>query len=168
MEALAVTGSYKLWQEPEPITTVTRAEKHEPSGSPAGSLTNQYENAELDEDFAPHFAKLRAIGRNPSLWPEGSDAPSDLAKFWAKVTLRQLKYDMLLPSRVVASAEGGVAICFRTGDKYADIECFNDGAILCAISNDRDKPIIWEIEPVASNLARASARIRGFLVSSKT
>ena len=121
------------------------------------STTNHY------AEFANHFDKLEAIEKDRSLWPEGADAPSDLAITWALAVLQQLKADNLPPTRVVASAEGGVAICFVSGNKYVDIECLNNGAILGVTSNRRDRPTAWEIEPSVSNLTRASLRIRDFL-----
>ena len=115
------------------------------------------------KQFAEYFAKLDALATDNSLLVEGTDAPSPAAVAIARTILRQLETEALEPTRVVASAEGGVGICFVAGDKYADIECFNAGEILGAISNRRDRPTIWKIEPSAAGFAEATARIRDFL-----
>jgi hypothetical protein len=119
-----------------------------------------------DSEFACHFAKLSAIERNPYLCPDGAAAPERIALLWADRVLRQLEDVMLRPSRVVASGEGGVAICFVQGDSYADIECLNTGAILGVTSNKRDRPDAWEIDPGTGGIARAIERVRKFLLSS--
>lgn len=115
--------------------------------------------------FAPHFARLDRISKDQSLWPSSADPPSGLAIDWARVVLQQLTGEKLAPARVVASAEGGIAICFIDGDKYADIECLNSGVILGVTSNRRDRPVAWEVEQSARSLARACERIRQFLHS---
>ena len=113
--------------------------------------------------FDRHFAKLRAIGDDPSLWPDRAEKPSDYAIAWASAMLDQLLVDELLPTRVVASAEGGVAICFVNGDNYADIEFLNTGEILGVVSNRRDRPTAWEVDANSAGMAGASARIRDFI-----
>lgn len=119
-------------------------------------------------EFAGHYAKLNKIAVTPALWPEHTDRPNDAAIQWARFALQQFEEDSLIPTRVVASAEGGVAICFVDGNKYADIECFNTGGILGVTSNRRDRPSVWEILADAGEIARASARIRLFLDAPST
>jgi hypothetical protein len=115
--------------------------------------------------FSVHFDKLDALAMDPTLLVGRSEAPSILTLVRARAVLHQLQTEDLEPTRVVASAEGGVAICFVSGDKYSDIECLNTEEILGVISNRRDRPIVWQIEPSASGFARAAARIRDFLAS---
>ncbi len=163
MDAAAYTTPYIRWEEPVPLTARPVARVRGPAAS--NDLTNSYDLVDYDQDFAIHFGKLRAIERDQSLWPEDAEAPNPNALYWAKMVLRRLADDMFLPTRVVASAEGGVAICFVKGDKYADVECLNAGMILGVLSNRRDRPAVWEVEPSPSGIARASSRIRLFLNS---
>lgn len=121
-----------------------------------------------DRQFAQHFSKLNAIQTEPTLWPENAPPPNREAINGALEILHRLEEDMLRPSHVVASAGGGVAICFVRGAVYADIECFNDGAILGVTSDRHHRPIVWEVEPSNGGIARASSRIRRFLVASAT
>jgi len=82
---------------------------------PWGSIfaqTNEYYATTFDKQFATHFAKLRALGTERALWPDGAERPSRSALTWGYVALQQFLHDNFLPTRVVASAEGGVAICF--------------------------------------------------------
>src|SRR6266571_595063 len=100
-------------------------------------------------DFAIHFAKLRALPIDRSLWLDGVEAPRELTVVWALLALQETQAQNVLPTRVVASAEGGIAICFVEGNKYSDIECLNSGVILGVLSNQHDCPIVWEIEQSA-------------------
>ena len=116
-------------------------------------------------DFVRHFSKLRAIQVDSDLWPEGADGPQHQAISSAATVLEELEDKGLVPSRVVATVEGGIAICFVRGDIYADIECFNDGSILGAISNGKDRPLVWEVDPGSGDIAPATDRIKKVLVA---
>jgi hypothetical protein len=124
------------------------------------AATNEYDGV-----FAGHFAKLDKIEVTPSLWVDGAEHPDALALAWARYVLQRLQEDDLPPTRVVASAEGGIAICFVKGDKYADIECLNNGEMLGVTTNRRHRPSAWQIEPDGGAIARAVARVRMFLDS---
>jgi hypothetical protein len=119
--------------------------------------------ARPSKNFASHFAKLDALATDPSLLVPGSDPPSALVLARAREFLRQLEIEALEPTKVVASAEGGVAICFVADDKYSDIEFLNSEEILGVISNRRDRPVVWQIDSTPSGLTGAVARIRDFL-----
>jgi hypothetical protein len=123
---------------------------------------------QLSGKFSAHFAKLQVLEVDQTLWLEGSAPPNDFALAWARLFLQQIQSDDFLPTGILASAEGGVGIYFVDGDKYADIECFNSGAILGVISNRRDRPVAWEVEQDESGLACASLRIRKFLDATET
>lgn len=118
--------------------------------------------------FAEHYAKLKSLLSDPTLWPHEGERPGEKAKNWAWLVLQQLGEDEFLPAKIVASAEGGVAVCFVEGDKYADIECLNSGEILGVISNRRDRPTVWEIEQSATGVASATVRISQFFRGGKT
>jgi len=127
------------------------------------SVTSTYSASDPSIEFATHFEKLKAITNTPSLLPEDAEAPSEAAHNWALVALQQFQEDELAPTRVVASAEGGIAICFVRGDKYADLECLNTGEILAVTSNRYNRPTVWEIRESSHEMSRASARICRFL-----
>jgi len=163
--ASATTLTYASLDEVVPATSSPRFAGLLPKIETKSSLDSTT-NQSADTGFDHHFVKLRSLLKNSSLWPDGAEAPSVEAQQQALVMLGQLHADRFLPTRIVASAEGGVAICFSKDNKYADIEFLNTGEILGVVSNRRDRPIAWEIEPSARDLARASARIRKFLDAS--
>ena len=113
--------------------------------------------------FSTHFEKLTQIRRDSKTWPDRAEGPTEQAINWAKVALEQLRITNTPPTRIVASGEGGAALCFVEGEKYADIESLNSGVILGVISQKGGRPIAWEIEPSASGIAGAVNRILSFI-----
>ena len=133
-----------------------------------GTINKYIKVSGVGVEFAEHYAKLDSIATDPSLWPEDAERPESYAIGCASEVIGQLANDGLVPTKVVASAEGGVAICFVAGDKYADIECFNSGEMLGVISNKYNRPSAWEIEQNSDGIARATAKISCFLRESQT
>lgn len=122
------------------------------------------------DPFELHYRQLRSLRTDPSLWNTDTDAepPSSQSIAWAEAVLQRLEADALLPTRVVASAEGGVAICFVRGDAYSDIEILNSGQILGVTTDRVNRPMVWEIGSDARDIAGASATIRAFFEANKT
>jgi hypothetical protein len=149
-----VNSGSETSQRPRYVASASEQTPHAPAAS------------EVNQEVAVHFEKLKAITEDVALLPDGAEKPSETAIAWASDMLNQLKVDQLPPTRVVASAEGGVAICFVHGDKYADVEFLNTGEILGVVSNRRDRPVVWEVDRNSAGLARASARVREFMHTS--
>ena len=75
-----------------------------------------------------HLSSLRKLAHN---WDSyGAPAPNQVAIANAARVLNSLQYFELSIARILASAEGGVGICFVQGDSYADIECSNEGEFM--------------------------------------
>ena len=66
----------------------------------------------------------------------------------------------LVPTRIVPSAEGGIAVCFVHGDRYADLECLNSGEILAVTYRGVAEPLVWEVAPESATLRTAIEHIR--------
>jgi hypothetical protein len=161
-DSITTVDDFDLWQGQDANITCR------PSLSEGVRVNARYDAATddpllTDADFATHFARLLRIEKDRTLWPEDGAPPDHPAIETALMALRQLMQDTVQPTQVVASAEGGVAICFVQGERYADIECLNDGTVLGVTSNRRDRPLVWEINPRMGGFALASSRIRRFL-----
>jgi hypothetical protein len=115
------------------------------------------------DPFAQHYRQLWALPSNRSLWSADAEPPSEESVAWAQAVMQKLEIDALVPTRVVASAEGGVAICFVDGDNYSDIEILNSGQLLGVTTDRVNRPVVWEIQPDARDIARATATIRAFI-----
>lgn len=90
----------------------------------------------------------------------GAEPPNLDARDSARRVISVLEALALPPTKVVASSEGGVAICFVKGDYYADIECLNSGETLAVMYQGSSEPHAWEIPAHDQALTGAIERIR--------
>lgn len=128
--------------------------------------SNSYSDVGESSAKDEHLTRLRELPSNPTLWPEDADGPSQHSIELAAIALAWFNRLRFAPSRVIASAEGGVGVCFVQGDKYADIEFLNTGEILGVTSNRHDRPTVWKVEQDVHSLAKAAIRIRQFFETS--
>src|SRR5947208_2620679 len=130
MNADATTIEYQeLVQEDErPRLIVRQHARRQVSPSDAGVLT--YQDADADvSPLAEHRQKLVRLQTDQTLVGE-AETPNDQAIIWGHIIIDELERMQFPPTRVVASAEGGIAVCFVNGQKYADIECLNSGDVI--------------------------------------
>jgi hypothetical protein len=139
-------------------TRATRNDSNEP-----GRFSTSFPtaiNAAMDD--LKRIDELR--GSEPSWAGRRVDAPSTTSALRSKhIVLSCYRYG-LPPDSVIASGEGGVALCFVNGNLYADIECLNSGDLLaCTLDRASRAPQTWEFE--MHELPKTIARIQGFLQS---
>jgi hypothetical protein len=89
----------------------------------------------------------------------GAEPPSPQTMFTAMQLLLQMEREDFLPGDALASAEGGVALCFKTANRYADIELLNSGEILAVIAEGQNEPVVWEVEKNDAGFTEAIKRI---------
>jgi hypothetical protein len=97
-------------------------------------------------EVAKCHATLEALKTLPDDW-DTYDAvhPSANAIETARSLLDSLDSCGLLPDRIAASADGGVALTITRGQRYAVIECTNDGEVVAATSNGYGAVDSWEV-----------------------
>src|SRR6266571_792571 len=66
--------------------------------------TSAATNQTADAGFDHHYVKLKVLGKDRSLVPEGAEAPTPSAQALASVMLERLQANQIVPTRVVASA----------------------------------------------------------------
>jgi large subunit ribosomal protein L15 len=125
-----------------------------------------------EEAMVQNFSKKIESFRNMSKGWDGYDAEPANSKALSlgKLALK-VSFDVgFTPSYVAPSAEGGVAISFSRQDKYADLECFNDGDVLAVISDKkRDGHIeVWEVDASEEGIKNSLLKIREYVLSIKT
>lgn len=91
-----------------------------------------------------------------------AEAPNNSSIVKAEEVLSKLKQLGFLPSRVVASAQGGIGLVFLTSDKQADIEILNSSEILAGIYPFDRETEVWVVS--LDELETTVERIRGFLL----
>jgi hypothetical protein len=92
-----------------------------------------------------------------------ADPPNSTAIYWAGKVIETLSRADFEPSRIVPSAEGGIAIVFVCEPKYADIEVFNTGEILAVMSDRKSEPRVWAVAP--QDIEGSVERIREYVRS---
>jgi len=91
--------------------------------------------------------RLSAVAAVSQDWDTfGSEAPNRDAVLAAGNILKSLIRSDVVPDAILPSAEGGVAICFVRGNRYADIECLNSGEILAVTSTRHERPYVWNLD----------------------
>jgi hypothetical protein len=134
-----------VWQQVDASTT----EYHAASGT----------DGEL-ERLSNH---LDRVARDPGFW-DGAEPPNTFAVMWAKLALDELAWMEFLPARIVASADGGIGLCFTDGQRrYADIEFLNSREILAVTSDGNGQPNVWAVSGTLDGLIRALGTIRDFI-----
>jgi len=70
-----------------------------------------------------------------------------------------------MPSRVVPSAEGGMALYFNNDNKTAYVEYRNSGKVILAMFDDHSDPIIVELTESDADESKALSFIRSYITS---
>jgi hypothetical protein len=105
--------------------------------------------------------KINAMSKLSPNWDTyEAEPPSTEAMNLARELLVLAEREKFLPTDAVASAEGGVALSFTVGDRYADIECLNSGEILAVTVVGQQEPYVWEVKKNAFAFADAVKQIR--------
>lgn len=114
--------------------------------------------------FLEYTEKLTELSHLPIDWDSyGAEPPNNLALDWASQILEILSEIGFSPARITPSVENGVGISFISDNKYADIECFNEGDILAVTSDGQGNPEVWEVEATTLGIKFAIEKIRVFL-----
>jgi hypothetical protein len=79
--------------------------------------------------------------------------------------LQRLFAELFMPSRVIPSAEGGVAVYFNGENKTAYLEYRNSGEVILAMFDDHSDPIIVELTKDDVDESRAVSLIRSYITS---
>lgn len=107
------------------------------------------------------------IQRLSALQPDwdgyGAPAPNRTAIQTTRRILSLLEPYDLNHASIVPSVEGGVAICFVRGDRYADIESLNDGRMLGVHYVGRSIPVLIRVEGTQASIRAALEEIRNHI-----
>jgi hypothetical protein len=93
----------------------------------------------------------------------GAERPSTRSIEAASRFLRKVHSDLFMPSRVIPSAEGGMAVYFSTPGKTAYIEYRNSGEVIMAMYDEKSEPIVLELDGSDADDARACSLIRRYI-----
>lgn len=89
---------------------------------------------------------LRDLQKLAPNWDSyGAAPPNRHALTTADEILTTLEEQLLLPTTIVPSAEGGVSIYFQCGSRTAYVECYNDGDPALVLYDDHGSVEVLEI-----------------------
>ena len=135
-------------------------------GQEIDSWRKRSEFLRVDARLAEARERLASMALLAPNWDSyGAEPPNARSRALTTCILGLLQRQVMSPTRIVASAEGGVGIIFSDGERYADIECLNSGEILTAIYSGQDTPLVQEIGSAVAELTAAIERIRVHVAS---
>jgi hypothetical protein len=102
------------------------------------------------------IASIQELASSTPSWAGHDVAPPNrVAIALAKSIAVILFNDGLTPDRVVASGEGGIALCFIQDTIYVDIECLNEGEILVGMRNQESgETDVWSFDMSQASIDR--------------
>lgn len=107
------------------------------------------------------YRKVSAMRSLPEGWCSYDSArPNERSISAAIQVLSMLAEFQIEPTHLDPSVEEGICISFRSGDRYADIECFNSGEVL-AVTSDSASSEVWDV--AVRGIENAVVRIGSFL-----
>lgn len=132
------------------------------NGSDAPSEHSRRKGAHPSElKWDPELDGLRKLQVN---WDSyGAEPPNAAAVSALRRILLQVSRVGLEPAKIAPSAEGGAAVCFVREDKYADVECFNNGDVLAVTSGGGRDPEVWEVGAESDSVERTLKKIRDYI-----
>jgi hypothetical protein len=136
-------------------------------------LRSSAQGAETDETTTVEVAspwyteavqRIAQLSRLGDKWVDDeSDPPNAIAAAGARRVLALLESMGVKPGHIGASTDEGICISFQRDVRYADVECYNSGAILAVTSTRGSRPEVWEVKPSDIELERTIERIAGFV-----
>jgi hypothetical protein len=90
----------------------------------------------------------------------GAPSPNQAAIENASRILFYMRSPELEKVRIVPSAEGGIGLCFKIRDRYADLETSNDGSILGVRYAGMEAPILIPVDGSEDSIKAALEQIR--------
>jgi hypothetical protein len=113
--------------------------------------------------FMDQLDRLSAL--EPDWDGNGAEAPAAEATDNARAFLSRLGPKGFFPTGILPSAEGGIGIFFRNGNRYADIEFFNTGEIFGVTLDGSGKVQSFKLDRSFEAMIIAVRGIHDFVVA---
>jgi hypothetical protein len=127
----------------------------------AYSLANAIKPSPRTAKFSTLFATIGRLRGLAAGWDaHGAPAPNATAAAFAKMVLDECESNNFVPASVLSSSDGGIAITFREGVRYADIECFNEGELYAAFHPGEGIPSVWPVDGGRGGIRAAIEEIK--------
>lgn len=108
--------------------------------------------------------QITALSHLRTNWDSyGAPSPNQAAIENASRILFHMRSPELENVRIVPSGEGGIGLCFKTRDRYADLETSNDGSILGVRYAGMETPILISVDGSEDSIKAALEQIRNHI-----
>jgi hypothetical protein len=121
-----------------------------------------------DKSWIGYFQrKLDSMRNIPDDWNGfGSASPNVIAIRNSQDVLDILHVMQLIPKDINPSADDGIGITFSKNDRYAIIECYNDGDIVSVIYKGDGEPTAWNVGNSLTEIRGTIETISDFIYGS--
>jgi hypothetical protein len=110
------------------------------------------------------LSRLDDLRRLENNWNNrGAPAPSEEALPAAALFLQVMRSKCQFPSRIAASAVGGVGITLRRGDRIAYVEFYNTGTACALLCDEVSEGETFRVAVNAHSFVEAIGRMEAFL-----
>jgi hypothetical protein len=108
--------------------------------------------------------QITALSRLGTDWDSyGAPSPNKAAIENASRIIFQMHSPELEKVRIVPSGEGGIGLCFKIRDRYADLETSNDGSILGVRYAGMEAPTLIPVDGSEDSITEALYEIRNHI-----
>jgi hypothetical protein len=161
---------YWFWIGGEAVRTVIEQKKT--SGSvarllPAGNVAVSYSISSQtsdENDLSNWVGKLDGLSRLAPGWNrQDAPAPSIQAIQGARQVIEAMVRDRQPPTRIAASAVGGVGVTRKVGDRMAYIEFYNDGAACALLADDAGDERVIDVPPTRESIENLLEEMKAYL-----
>lgn len=153
-----IVGIYRtVWQNDEALTSAERR------GCVTGVLDQIFQSDvwELKARIGAARDRLTQTSMLQQGWDTyGAEPPNEMARVLAARVLALLEVAVLPPTRLLPSAEGGIALAFARGNGRAEIEIYNTGEIAAVAYSGDDEPTAWDLDESDAAIKSTIERIR--------
>lgn len=156
-EKIAAALSNAQYPYPSRETTVLRPEDAIYSERGLAAYMAAIRLSKRSRDLQEQIQRMKDLRTDWDTY--GAEPPNDDTVNFASELLMLLEIREFLPTDVVASVEGGVALSFTAANRYADIELLNSGEILAVTFTRQQEPIVWEVKKNKGDIFQAIERI---------
>ena len=121
-------------------------------------------HAGTQSELAQWIGKLESLSTLAPGWNrQGAPAPSAVAIRAARQFIESLVNDGQPPTRVAASAVGGVGVTRQVGERLAYIEFYNDGAACALLADDTGDERVLDVAPKGDRFSDLLEKLKIYL-----
>jgi hypothetical protein len=117
-----------------------------------------------ESELAKWIGKLESLSKLLPGWNrQGAPAPSEKAIRTARQFIEAMVNDGQPPTRVAASAVGGVGVTRQVGERMAYVEFYNDGAACALLADDAGDERVLELAMERSTFRNLLDEVKAYL-----